>query len=59
MIWSVNPTPDTVEVWPVGDLRDHYLSPYCWCNPRNDEGVFIHNSMDGRELFETGERKPS
>ena len=47
-------------VVPVGDLRDHDTDKPCWCKAIEDEnGVVVHNSMDGREKFETGERKPS
>ena len=48
-------------VYPLDDLKDHVTdgSP-CWCNPEIDKyGVVVYNSMDGREQFETGERKPS
>jgi hypothetical protein len=31
----------------------------CWCRPEDDDGVIVHNSMDGREKYETGERKAS
>ena len=47
---------------PVNDLREHEYSEYCWCNPTEDTeyvNLFVHHSMDGREEFETGERKPS
>lgn len=55
------PTPELkpCHVLPVNDLREHAESADCWCNPDFDEGVYIHNSMDGREKFETGERKYS
>jgi hypothetical protein len=44
---------------PVGDLHDH-LDEDCPCRPVRDEtGVWIHNSFDGREAFEEGERRPS
>jgi hypothetical protein len=50
-------------VYPVNDLRDHDLNGNCWCKPTlEDDGsepIWIHNSMDGREAFETGERQPS
>lgn len=49
-------------VMPIGDLREHETSRDCWCHPVEDEeheDVFIHTSMDGREAFETGERKVS
>ena len=56
---------------PVNDLKDHDLGilehsvtkeymPHCWCDPvKDEEGLIIHNSMDGRESFETDERKLS
>lgn len=48
---------------PVNDLREHHANGSCWCKPtKDDEGketVWVHHSMDGREAFETGERKPS
>jgi len=49
---------DKYHVYPVNDFREHVTdgSP-CWCKPTEDEGVIIHNSMDGREKIETGERE--
>jgi len=48
-------------VVPVNDLREHSTDSDvpCWCRPEEDDGVTVHNSMDGRERYETGERKPS
>jgi hypothetical protein len=46
-------------VIPINDLREHECSEGCWCKPYDDEGVWVHNSMDGREIYETGERKMS
>lgn len=48
-----------VHVVPLNDLREHDLNGSCWCKPTKDEGVWVHHAMDGREAFETGERKPS
>lgn len=35
----------------------------CWCNPtvepEEDGEIVVHNSADGRERYETGERKSS
>jgi hypothetical protein len=46
-----------VHVVPIDDLREHEPSPACWCRPREAEPrVFVHNSLDGRELYERGER---
>lgn len=48
-------------VVPLEDLREHDLTPTCWCHPEqhDDESIVVHMSMDGREAYETGERKPS
>ena len=45
-------------VYPFNDLREHCLGD-CWCRPVDDEGLIVHNSLDGRELYEDGSRKPS
>jgi hypothetical protein len=47
-----------VHVFPVNDLREHELTLKCWCHPVLDE-IVTHNSMDRREEYERGERKPS
>jgi hypothetical protein len=39
---------------PLGDLREHDPYPTCWCKPTEDEGVWIHHSMDRREEHEQG-----
>lgn len=58
MSWDVvryRDTPD-VHVLPVADTREHDELRQCWCRPRIDEqsghAVVVHNSADGRELFE-------
>lgn len=59
----------TWHVYPVDDLKEH-ITDYngvdkqgekCWCNPEYDEedDVCVHNALDGREQYETGERKPN
>lgn len=45
-------------VYPINDLRKHSLGD-CWCRPVDDEGVLVHKSLDGREAYEAGDRKPS
>lgn len=50
---------DDIHVVPIGDLREHDTYFHCWCDPEYKDGVWIHNSMDGREDYETGERKYS
>lgn len=52
----------TWHVIPEDDLREHVEDPSCWCMPLQDDedpAVWIHNALDGREDFETGERKLS
>jgi len=51
--WTVNsgggqPT----HVLPIDDALDHIESPNCACQPRNDDGIWIHNAADGREITE-------
>ncbi len=49
-----------IHIIPLNDLRDHDESIDCWCNPERDDvdsDLVIHNSMDGREAYETGERQ--
>jgi hypothetical protein len=48
-------------VIPCDDLWDHSLDSGCWCCPTFDEEHWVatHQSADGREAFENGERKPS
>lgn len=48
------------QVYPINDLRPHIASGIgCWCLPQIIDGIVVHNSMDGREKFETGERRTS
>lgn len=54
-----------VHVHPVNDARGHILSMECWCGPTGEfrvgcmRALWVHNSADEREAFETGRRKPS
>jgi hypothetical protein len=44
-------------VWPLNDLREHDPDDQaCWCRPRWDGGVLVHNAMDRREEYEEGRR---
>jgi len=45
-------------VFPMDDLREHSPAD-CWCRPIDDDGIIVHNSLDGRELYERGERQVS
>lgn len=56
------PSDEIGHVYPIGDLREHVVDGgKCWCNPEYDEegDMFVHNSMDGREKYETGELLPN
>lgn len=59
----MTPRDDTWHVVPLNDWREHDPNADCWCRPTllDDEetagDVYIHHSLDGRELYETGERK--
>lgn len=45
---------------PTNDLREHSTDSTCWCRPEeHEDGLIVHNAMDGREQYETGIRKPS
>lgn len=50
-----------VHIFPCDDLRPHDTEHGlgCWCRPFEDDGMIVHNSMDGREAFERGERRVS
>lgn len=45
---------ESIHVVPLDDLKDHDHTGECWCNPEpeydNPVMVYIHNSLDGREL---------
>jgi len=58
--WQAEAGPLGRVVWPLNDLRKHVInSARCWCRPYYDECVLVHNSADGREKYERGERKAS
>lgn len=49
---------DELHIVPEDDLREHDASSTCWCCPAEDcetLGLWIHNALDGRERYETGE----
>ncbi len=53
---------EAIHVVPINDLREHVASKDCWCSPTEDDGfpgVWVHHSMDNREQYESGERKPT
>lgn len=57
--WAVYVADDGAKhVTPINDLREHELLEACWCQPFDDDGIIVHNSLDKREIFEH-DRKPS
>lgn len=47
---------------PIDDFREHEPETTCWCRPTqhdDESGVWLHHAMDGREAYESGERKLS
>lgn len=54
--------PMHTHVVPNCDMRRHQLDPSCWCQPVEDEeqaNLWAHNSLDGREKYEQGDRRPN
>jgi hypothetical protein len=58
MTWLIIPVGEYKHIIP--DDESHLIDG-CSCNPDVDKDFMVisHNSYDGREAFETGERKPS
>lgn len=61
--WALYRFMDSTHLIPMDDIDDHELHIECKCSPEigegRQEGLIIHHSFDGREPFETGERKVS
>lgn len=59
MTWLVASTDDGIHITTMDDYRPHDYTSKCWCRPVEDAAepdMWMHNSLDGREAFETGER---
>jgi hypothetical protein len=62
MTWGVYIMGKDKHIVPEDECDDHSFTLKCPCQPKRDlEDPYIvtHNSYDGREAFERGERKPS
>lgn len=50
-----------LHILPLFDLRDHWCSADCWCQPELEEGeeggedLLVHHALDQRERYESGE----
>lgn len=57
MNWGIfEPDNGEVHICPLNDLRDHVKDRICWCHPTEDEGLWVHHSLDQREIVEQGAR---
>jgi len=59
--WTCDSVGPFQRVLPANDSRTHNKGVDCWCSPRYEEGVgykiVTHNSADGREAYDSGERR--
>ncbi len=51
-MWKVIEIHDSIHVIPENDKKPHDQNPDCKCDPIYEDGVYIHNSYDERELTE-------
>ena len=51
-MWEVIVIDGERHVIPQNDRRLHETTRGCWCEPRDHDGVVVHNSQDRREMFE-------
>lgn len=56
--WVIIEFDGVQHVMPENEVMDHHPGN-CKCMPSDDEGAMVHKSFDGREAFESGQRKPS
>ena len=50
-MWATIEHHDSVHVVPINDIKEHSLDN-CECGVKYNDGVYIHNSYDKRELLE-------
>lgn len=56
--WILYEINDEHHLIPIKDSRLHKPSASCWCNPVEvDVDCYEHNAEDGRDDYESGERK--
>ena len=49
--------PSRQHIYPLNDLKPHNTgSGKCWCKPKYDGYVVIHNAADGRTDYEAGRK---
>ena len=57
-MWQIIEFHDSCHVVPINDTKEHSLED-CKCGVKYNNGVYIHNSYDGRELLEEAEAQGS
>lgn len=45
-----------VHVVPLDDLREHAIARTCWCHPFDEDGICVHDALDGRVAYERGRK---
>ncbi|MEG2114569.1 MAG: hypothetical protein RRZ38_11850 [Hafnia sp.] len=50
-MWQITKFLGYYHVLPVNDTKQHSFKN-CECGVKYDDGVYVHNSYDGRELLE-------
>ncbi|RTL03548.1 hypothetical protein EKK58_12835 [Candidatus Dependentiae bacterium] len=62
-MWETLELDKEIHIIPIGDIHQHEENSKCWCNPSIEteinKDIITHNSLDKRELYETGQRKPN
>lgn len=50
--WIIQDDDGVKHVMPDKDTKAHLVGVECPCDPVENEGVFVHNSWDRREILE-------
>ena len=43
---------EPLHVYPVNDTKEHRFDEFCECEPEYKDGIWAHNSYDGREYID-------
>ena len=46
---QVQPEDGRLHIYPLGDWREHEMTPDCWCHPKFDDDAWVHHALDQRE----------
>lgn len=56
---SASPPTGCVHSVPINDVREHRMTPDCWCRPTQDEDyerLWHHHALDQRDTYERGRK---